>query len=76
MNCAALIWSAGLSLRPIARVWKASAMSLDLALGCCRSAPLLPQHVHRADRLRRSLEASPPQRMINGASAVGALRRQ
>ena len=44
-------------------------MSRDLAPGCCRSAPLLRQHVHRADRLRRSLEASPPQRMLNGASA-------
>jgi hypothetical protein len=33
-----------------AHVWKASAMSLDLALGCCRSAPLLPLHVHRAER--------------------------
>jgi hypothetical protein len=48
-------------------------MSLDLALGCCRPAHLLPQHVHRADCRRRSLEASPPQRMIKGASAMSLM---
>ena len=58
-----------------ARAWKANAISLDLALGCWRSAPLLPQYVQCADRRRRSLEASPPHLMINGASAMGALCR-
>ena len=56
-----------------ARAWKAGAMSLDLALGCWRSAPLLPQYVQYADRRRRSLEASPPHLMISGASIMGAL---
>ena len=67
----------GSASKPISvRAWKANAMSLDLALGCWRSAPLFPQCVHRADRRRRSLDASPPHLMISGASAIAALRRQ
>jgi hypothetical protein len=34
-------------------------------------APLPPHYVHRAERRSMSLEASVPQRMIHGASAVG-----
>lgn len=44
-------------------------MSLHLALGGCRSAPLLPQQVHRA--LVLQLAASSPKGMINGASVIG-----
>ena len=34
-------------------------------------APLPPHYMHRAERRSMSLEASVPQRMIHGASAVG-----
>src|SRR4030095_3771249 len=52
-----------------ARAWNANVMSLDLTLGCSRSAPLRPQDVHRADCRRRSLAAFPPHLIISGASS-------
>src|SRR5262245_33649697 len=41
--------------------------------GTCSVAPLWPQTVQRAQWRSLSLEASAPQRMINGAIAKGAL---
>ena len=35
-------------------------------------APFAPQFEHRADRLRRSLDAPKPHRIMSGTSAIGA----
>jgi hypothetical protein len=42
-------------------------------LGVRSVAPFRPQQLHFADFLSISLDASTPQRMMNGASATGAL---
>jgi len=42
-------------------------------LGAVNEAPLRPHLEHLAQRRSTSLEASPPHRMISGASAVAAL---
>jgi hypothetical protein len=47
-------------------------MSLDLAGGCCRSAPRLPHFTQRTLARNRSLDVPAPQRMITGVMAIGA----
>jgi hypothetical protein len=40
--------------------------------GSRRVAPFAPDREHRAQRLKRSLEAAKPQRIISGTNAIGA----
>jgi hypothetical protein len=47
-------------------------MSRLSQLGAVSEAPLRPHLEHRAQRCCTSLEASPPHRMMRGASAFGA----